>query len=191
MRQSRLRARLRSTAADQLLVLTRRSELGTRYSGYVLAVGSKWVLLARTADGEFFDGHIAFRLTDLHHVRNDTSFESRAAQLRPEWPPRIPKGLLNVDLDRTRNVLKAFGADGSIIAVQKDRRLDLMWVGVVDEIRRHWVYLREVRPTGDWKDQPLGYRLRRIAVIERNGQYLRGLADVAGTKPPATSTSKE
>jgi hypothetical protein len=179
------------------MVLRRRSEPGARYSGYVLAVGSKWVLLARVAEGGFFDGHIAFRLADLHDARDDASFESQAARLRPEWPPRIPAGLAGVGLDRTRDVLEAFGTamrepfgtDGSLIAVQKDSRPDLMWVGVVDELRRHWLYLWEVRSTGDWKDRPLGYRFRRIAVIERRGQYLRGLEDVAGTEPPTTGTA--
>lgn len=189
MRQSCVRARLQSAPADQLMVLRRRSEPGARYSGYVLAVGSKWVLLARVAEGGFFDGHIAFRLADLHDARNDASFESQAARLRPEWPPRIPAGLAGVGLDRTRDVLEAFGADGSLIAVQKTSRPDLIWIGVVDELRRHWLYLWEVRSTGDWKDRPLGYRLRGIAVIERHGQYLRGLEDVAGTEPPMTGTA--
>jgi len=167
------------------MTLRRRSEPAALYSGYVLAVGAKWVLLARVAEGGFFDGHIAFRLADLLDARNDTSFESRAARLRPEWPPRAPAGLVGVGLDRTREVLEAFGADGSLIAVQKDSRPDLMWVGVVNEVRRHWLYLWEVRSTGQWKDRPLGYRLGRIAVIERGGRYLRGLAAVAGTEPPA------
>ena len=173
------------------MVLRRRSEPGARYSGYVLAVGSKWVLLARVAEGGFFDGHIAFRLADLQDVRDDASFESQAARLRPEWPPRVPADLVGVDLDRTRNVLKAFGVDGCLVAVQQDRRPDVMWVGLVDEVRRHWVYLWEVRSTGAWEDRPLGYRLRRIAVIERSGRYLRGLTDVAGTEPPASSAAAD
>lgn len=189
MRQSRLRTRLASASADQLMVLRRRSEPAALYSGYVLAVGAKWVLLARLAEGGFFDGHIAFRLADLHDARNDASFESRAARLRPEWPPQIPAGLVGVGLDRTRDVLEAFSADASLIAVQKDSRPDQMWVGVVDEVRRHWLYLWEVRSTGEWKNRPLGYRLGSIAVIERGGRYLRGLAAVAGTEPPTTGTA--
>lgn len=175
------------------MVLRRRSEPGARYSGYVLAVGAKWVLLARVADGGFFDGHIAFRITDLKHARLDRTFESQAARLRPEWPPRAPDWLVGVDvgLDRTRDALRAFGADGALIAVQKDRRPDGLWVGIVDEIRRHWLYLWEVQPSGEWKDRPLGYRIRRIAAIERGGQYLRGLADVAGTEPPTTNTATD
>ncbi len=175
------------------MVLRRRSEPDARYSGYVLALGAKWVLLARVAEGGFFDGHVAFRLTDLRQAQLDRSFESQAARLRPEWPPRDPDWLVGVDvgLDRTRDVLKAFGADGSLIAVQKDRRPDALWVGIVDEISRHWLYLWEVRPSGEWKDRPLGYRIRRVAAIERGGQYLRGLADVAGNEPPTTSTGTD
>lgn len=164
-------------------MLRRRSERGTRYRGYVLALGRKWVLLAHIADGGFFDGQIAFRLRDLRDVRDSTSFESRAAQLRDEWPPRTPAALVAVDLDRTSGVLRAFGADGSLIGVQSDHRYDALWIGVLDEVRRHWVYLWEVDSTGEWRDRPLGYRLRRLTVIERGGQYLRGLGDVAGTTP--------
>jgi hypothetical protein len=184
--QPRIRERLRSSVADnRLVVLRRRSERGTRYQGYVLALGRKWVLLAQIADGGFFDGQIAFRLRDLRDVRNSTSFESRAARLRDEWPPRMPAALVGIDLDRTSGVLKAFGADGSLIGVQSDHRYDVLWIGVLDEVRRHWVYLWEVDSTGEWRDQPLGYRLRRLTVIERGGQYLRGLADVAGATPPS------
>lgn len=170
-------------------MLRRRSEPSARYSGYVLAIGSKWVLLAQIAEGGFFDGHIAFRLRDLLHVRNDRSFESQATKLRPEWPPRAPVGLAGADLGRTRSVLEAFGADGDLIAVQKDRQPGSLWVGTLDEVRRHWVSLLEVRPDATWHDRPLWYRLRRIAAVERGGQYLRGLADVAGTEPPGAVES--
>lgn len=55
-------------------MVRRRFEPSTRHSGYVLEVGFKWDVLARVAEGGFFDGHIAFRLADLEDVRADASF---------------------------------------------------------------------------------------------------------------------
>ncbi|MDK8173504.1 hypothetical protein QP735_13310 [Curtobacterium citreum] len=185
MKSKKIRRRLdEAVGADHVVRVVRRTERGSRYSGFVLRVGAKWVLMAPLADGGAFDGLIAIRLREVHSVRRDTTFAARAARLRPEWPPSslVPAG---IDLDTTAGVLRTIAAEGELIGIQTDQRLYALWIGLLHEVTRRWVYLHEVRPDASWRDVPLGYRLGRIDTVEAGGQYLRGLRTVAGRGPSA------
>jgi hypothetical protein len=59
----------------------------------------------------------------------------------------------------------------------------MTWIGVVDEVDKGWLRLREVRPDATWRKRPLGYRLRRITKVVISDQYLTGLSAIAGPPP--------
>ncbi|WIB65550.1 hypothetical protein [Curtobacterium sp. MCBD17_040] len=180
-----MRRRLRkAVGGDHLVLVQRKTERGVFYTGFVLALGRKWVLLARTIDGGLFNGYIAFRLTDIASVRPDSTFESRAARLRPEWPPSFPRTLDTVNLDTTAGALRTIPANGELVGVQSNHRYDALWIGVIHAVTRHWVYLHEVRPDATWHDHAAGRRLRRLTVIETDGHYIRGIRSVADSEPP-------
>jgi hypothetical protein len=63
--------RLRRAAGSRALVRIRRSPRNAdRADGVVVAVGSKWALIARTGDGGFFDGSVAIRVKDVVRVES-------------------------------------------------------------------------------------------------------------------------
>ena len=168
--------------SKSLVRISRSPRNADRVVGYVLGVGSKWVLISQTGDGGYFDGLVAIRLKEVLQVKADTSFEGRFAQTQPQWPPTAPAG---IDLGTTGGLIKSLSQVSPLIGVEQERRHSsaMEWVGVVDEVRDGWLWLHEVRPDATWHEQPLGYRLKRITKVEIADRYLTALATVAGTVP--------
>jgi hypothetical protein len=103
----------------------RASDHGVSTTGFVIAVGRKWALLAETTDGGHPDGHIAVRLSDVAKVRWEETFQVRAEQLATTWPPEAPVPLDTLDLDSTRGVLRTLVGPAQLVSVETDRlRLD-------------------------------------------------------------------
>jgi hypothetical protein len=161
-----------------LVRIVRRPEHSYRVDGFVVAVGSKWVLVSQTMDGGYFDGYVAFRLRDVRSVARDRSFESRFAATRPEWPPS-PPGV--VDLTSTKRMLRTLSATGPLIGIEKENEREATWIGQIVEIRPGWVALREVRPDARWRKKPLWYQVGAVTSASVGTHYLRGLAAIAGS----------
>lgn len=157
--------------------------------GFVVAVGRKWALVAKIASGGFFDGYTVIRVRDISRVRFDGSFQRSFSETRPEWPVSPPSGRPTPDLDSTRGMLRSFLAEGVLCALERRNKPDLLWVGVPDELTRHWLYLLEVRSDATWHARPLRYRLRTITLVNMGDQYLRALAAVAGPAPVEAGSS--
>lgn len=170
--------RLKAAREQQMLIeLSRAPKFADRKQGFVVAIGSEWVLLAQTVDAGFFDGHVAVRLGDIKSVRRDTSFQARMSRRLPEWPPSPPNS--SVDLDSTAGVLRTLGAENVLIGAEKERERTGMWIGVVFEISKRWLWLSEVRPDASWLPAPLGYKLKAITAVTVGGRYLVGLRTIA------------
>lgn len=174
---------LRRAAGSQALVQIERSPRNAdRIDGIVLAVGAKWALIADTGDGGFFEGLVALRVKDVVKVKKDLSFQERFARTQPEWPPTAPADL---DLDTTPGLLRSMSAISPLVAIEQERRFRsrMTWIGVVHEITKPWLWLREVRPDATWHKRPRGYELRRITKVSVSDRYLTALAAIAGTEP--------
>ncbi|MHA7209959.1 hypothetical protein [Arthrobacter sp. MDT1-65] len=171
--------------------IDRVSRPGQRLDGFVVAVGRKWVLLAQTMDGGFFDGYAAVRLREIAHVRPDRTFEQEFAKTRPEWPPTPLVDRPPPDLDTTSSMLWSFLAPGVLFSIERDRKYDAMWIGAPAELTRRYLYLWEVRPDATWHDVPLGYPLRSITVVRTGDHYLEGLAAIASPVPTEEFTHRE
>lgn len=175
--------RLRRAVQSKALVRIKRSPRNAdRVDGIVVAVGSKWALIAQTGDGGFFEGLVAIRVKDVVKVKKDSSFEGRFAQTQPEWPPTAPADL---DLDTTAGLIKGMSPISSLFGIEQERRFhsQMAWIGVVDEVTSGWLWLHEVRPDATWRKRPLGYKLRRITKVFISSRYLTALAAIAGTGP--------
>jgi hypothetical protein len=175
--------RLCRAAKCQALVRIKRSPRNAdQVDGIVVAVGSKWALIAHTGDGGFFEGLVAIRVKEVVTVRRDSSFEERFARAQPEWPPTAPAEL---DLDTTAGLLRGMSAISPLVAIEQERRFQspMTWIGVVDQVTRRWLWLREVRPDATWRKRPLGFKLRRITKVFISNRYLTALAAIAGTGP--------
>ncbi|MBU2665468.1 hypothetical protein KOI35_18330 [Actinoplanes bogorensis] len=179
MASSQLR---RAVASRKLVRVGRSPRNADRVDGYVVAVGSKWALIAQVGDGGFFEGLVAVRVKDVVKVRTDRSFAGRFARTRPEWPPTAPPGL---DLDTTAGLIAGLSAISPLVGIEQERRFhtEMSWIGVVHEVARPWLWLREVRPDATWCKRPHGYRLRHITQVFVDDRYLTGLAAIAGTSP--------
>ncbi|WP_341994641.1 hypothetical protein [Microbacterium sp. LWH7-1.2] len=181
----KIRAALHDAIGSEKLVrLDRASRPSQVIDGFVVAVGRGWALLQRTMDGGFFDGHLAIRLDEIRGVREDSSFESTFARSRPEWPPAPPVPDTELDLDSTTRMLTSLLRAGELFGIERNRKYDAKWIGVPNELTRHWLYMWEVRPDASWHEKPLGYRIRTITMVTINDHYQRALAVVAG-QPPA------
>lgn len=175
----RTRTKLREAIGKQRIVrVERKPKFADRLNGFVVLVGKRWALLARTSDGGFFDGYIAFRVRDVKQIKSDRTFESAYARTQPEWPPMCPSEL---GLDGTADVLEGLGHGGALVGIQKEDERTAMWIGKLDEVRKKIVYLHEVRPDATWHPAPLGYKLKAITTVEVGTHYLVGLAAIAGS----------
>lgn len=179
----RMRRLSAAIGADELVRVERHAEPAALYTGFVLAVGQRWALLARTAEGGHPDGHIAFRLRDVGAVRRDTSFESRAAKMLPSWPRSAPVALESLDLDTTRGMLQTLVPQDELVAVQYRDVAAGLSVGLVERVSRHHLALVEIGPDASWDDEPTSSRSHRLSVVEIGSRYLQSLAMVAAAAP--------
>ena len=180
MQRDKIRRRLMAAIGEGTLVrVARDAEPAALYTGFVLAVGRKWVLLARTADGGHGDGRIAFRLRDIKAVRWDTSFESRAARMLPSWPRLAPVPLDTLDLDRTRGMLETLVAPSQLVAIQFQNLGAGLSVGLMERLTPHHLVLREIAPDASWDEDLTHSRMGRLSVVETGSRYLQSLEMVA------------
>lgn len=175
-----IRKRLSGALVEQVLVrIDLHPKHSDRLDGFVVGIGKKWILIAATMDGGYFDGYRAFRLNDVERVRRDTSFEGRFARTQPEWPPSSPP----VDLDSTAGLVAALAACSPLIGIEKANERRAIWIGTLHKAGRKWTWLHEVAPDGSWDDKPLGYKTRRITNVQIGTHYLTALAEVADDQP--------
>ena len=182
--QKKIRSRLHDAIGGEKLLRLRRVSRPSQFiEGFIVAVGREWALLQRTMDGGFFDGHVAIRVDEIAAVREDLSFESTFARTQPEWPPAPPHHDIHIDLDTTSGMLATFLRSGELFGIERNKKYDATWIGVPNELRRHWLYMWEVRPDASWHEEPLGYRIRSITMVTLDNHYQRALAAIAGPAP--------
>jgi len=171
---------LRAIDEQHIIRVERTPKFADRVDGFVVGVGEEWALLARSSDGGFFNGYVAFRVRDVKRIRRDKTFETTFAKTQPEWPPTQPQ---DVTLNSTSEVIEGLARGGALIGIQKENEREALWIGTLEELRKRVVYLHEVRPDATWHPAPLGYKLTAITAVEVGTHYLRGLVAIAGTGP--------
>ncbi|MEY9851552.1 hypothetical protein ABH923_001230 [Leifsonia sp. EB41] len=163
--------------------IERRSRPGSTIDGFVLVVGRDWVLLSKTTEGGYFDGHAAIRISDIKRARPDRSFQSDFARTQPDWPPSLPLRREDLDLDSTKSMLRSLLVAGHMIGIERDLRVEAIWIGVPDGLTKKFLYLWEVTPQATWHEAPLGYKLKTIRTVIFDDRYQTALAAMAGNSP--------
>jgi len=165
-----------------------RVERAHRYSdpldGFVVSIGNKWAVLARTIDGGYFDGYVAFRLSDVTDVSQEHGFEPTFARRLPEWPAVLDP---EFDLSSIEDVLQSMASRSPLIAIEKERERPAMWIGEIDDIDNDRLWLMEVRRKATWRKNSRGYKLRAITAVSIETHYLTALAAIAGRAPVSSA----
>jgi hypothetical protein len=175
---------LKSIAEQQMVRVERKPRFADRLDGFVLAVGKRWALMARTSEGGYFDGSVAFRMKDVGRLTVDQSFQPTFARTQPEWPP---SAVTTFELDTISELLKGLADVDTLVGIEKDEERSAIWIGRLDEVDVKTVWLHEVRPNASWHDVPRGYKLKAITTVSVGSRYLTALAAVSGTEPSAAA----
>jgi hypothetical protein len=177
--------KLRAAIDKQHIVrVERKPKYADRLDGFVVLVGERWALMARTSDGGFFNGFVAFRIRDVTRIKKDRTFETEFAKTQPEWPPAYPH---DIRLRTTADVIEGMSLGTMLMGLKKENERSAIWIGKFDEIIKRWVYLLEVHPDATWYAAPLGYQLKAITSVEIGSHYLVGLTAIAGDPPAMES----
>ena len=178
---SSIREKLERALGTQTLVrIDRKPKTADHYDGFVVGVGTKWLLLRREVDGGHPDGFIAVRLRDVKRVRRDRSFSTRVAESLASWPPVLPPGVV---LDSTAGLLSSAGATRLLIGIEREALLDgAMWVGQFVAVDDKRLWMNELDTKARWRKKQRGYRLKDITTVQFDGRYLASL-ELAADKP--------
>lgn len=172
-----------TTATDtrRLIRLTRRFE-ASAITGYVLAVGSRFFLLALVNDRIRFDGFECFRIKDLLSVEADpyADFAETALRRRGEKKPRKPK----IGLDSAAELIISAGKAFPLITLHMEKRApEVCYIGCVHEVTAEKVALQCITPHAKWEDKPTLFPLTKITRVSFGGGYEEALHLVGGNTP--------
>jgi enamine deaminase RidA (YjgF/YER057c/UK114 family) len=170
-----VRHQLKRCRDDRRLVTIDRSiKRAAETTGFVVAVGARWVLLEATRDRGYPDGFIAVRIADINDIRREPVFEDFA---RSQCSAAAPHG---IELDTTNGLLRSLGQQFPLVGIERERKLrDGRWIGVFLEARGGWVHLREIRPDASWDKHSSGYRTKSVTLVAAGDDYARALLRIA------------
>jgi hypothetical protein len=157
---------------------------GDVIQGYVVAVGTKWLLLHALGGSVFLEGHCALRIADVVSVRRPANrrFVRRAIELDGQWPPCAPTG--TVALDTTRGLIESLARLSPLVTVHTERRHPgICYIGVPQAYPQGSVELLDITSKASWVDKPRRWRLRDITRVEIGGPYERALYEIGGPPP--------
>ena len=176
--------RLRDALTTQKqVVLLARHDPEFRIEGFVVQLGEKWVLIARTRDGGHFNGHSLVRIRSVLRVYGGRSFEAVFARTLPNWPPQPLEHANTVDLDTTKGMLETAVPADKMVGLEFSHRPGAMNIGRITGIASRRVVLQEVDPAAQWSAETSTWRISRIVALTMGYEYQRALASVAGTPP--------
>lgn len=185
-----VRAKLEACMADHVLVRLERTIPGASLPwGYIVAVGSKWVVLQVVDDGIYLDGYSAVRARDVAKVRRSKSgkFVMTALTTKGQWPPAPPAA--DVDLSSTRGLLTSAAAAAPLTTVFLERREEgICYIGAHLTVDGGWCELTLVTPKATWLSRARRYRLKDLTRVDSGGGYEGALWTVGGPKLPPLST---
>jgi hypothetical protein len=149
--------------------------------GFVVGLGKKWVLIARTMDGGYPDGLTAVRIEDVAKISKDRSFQTKFALSQMQPGPDV---LAKIDLDRTSGLISSMSSLTALVAVERDLvRTGATWIGRYAGKNGKWFGLLEVGPDAAWGKKPVGYRIKDVTSVSIDSHYLTALASIAPEAP--------
>lgn len=182
-----LTSRLDRARIEHLFVTVRLSiDDAEDVSGFVVDLGTTWVLLAVLTDARALDGFAAVRLKHIAKVKvakRGRDLERRILEARGQWPLEIP----DVRLDRTAQMLVDLAdlAPERVVAVHQERLSPgRFFLGRFVGIDAGEVELHDLGPDATWADdEHERYALRDLTGVHVGDAYTAGLLLVADPSP--------
>ncbi|MBA8794038.1 hypothetical protein FHX74_001643 [Friedmanniella endophytica] len=183
-RKKRVADLTRAMRRHDCLRLERRIKGCDSLDAYVVAIGSKWVLLAVPTDGSP-DGYVAVRIDDIKGLYWDPSnrFVRRSLQAQSVWPLEAPRH--PIDLDHgVQQLVDSIAAHSDLVTIHPElRRTNVCYIGRPHKWGRRNLRLHEVDIEGRWKPKAQRHRTDTITRVDFGRTYEKNLAIVAGPQP--------
>lgn len=178
--------RLRNAQEAQDLVWVKRAGRGwDRREGYVLEVGSSWLLMATLDDRVRPDGFSMLRVKDVVTVTRGKSHDRlfrRSLEMHGDWPPARPAS--DVNLTSTSELIRSLSTQFPLLSLfTEDIRPTVCFIGSVTTVTDRFVDMVDITTQGDWETNLTRRKLPDITRVDVGGGYERALADVAGPPP--------
>ena len=174
--------RLALADRDVLVQFTRPLEAGS-VTGYILAAGPRFFLLAFVDEYIRFNGFQCFRLQDVRNLQvpaKNAAFVEAALKLRGQRKPRTPR----ISVQSLQELLRTAGRLFPIVTIQRERvNPDVCHIGSVLSVTESEVSLLEIDPDACWEKHALSYRTAQITRIDFGGDYEQALSLVGGPAP--------
>jgi hypothetical protein len=171
--------RLALAGKNVLVQFTRSVEEGS-ITGYALAVGPQFFLLALVDDNIRLNGFLCLRSQDVRNLQipaKRVAFIETALKLRGERRPRIPA----VVVDSIQELLRTAGHLFPVITIHRERVAPgVCHIGRVVAVSNSEVSLVEIGTDARWDEGPLSYRIKEITRVDFGGDYEEALTLVGG-----------
>ena len=166
----------------------RRGRRLDKLNGVVTSVGRKWMSMTIDYDAGF-NGFAVLRVRDVVKVETQSgqAFMRGAWTAEGNWP--VPC-LEDVDLDRTRDVLRSLGRQFPLLTVHYEHDdPDACMIGTPVAFRRKKFDLVTIDTNAEWDDNPFIFSYREVSRIGVGGGYERRLLNIGGPPPSLQADS--
>ena len=179
---------LKAALAEHSLIKLWREEFDEHPDlGYILALGSKLLLLHLVSSEVRFNGFSVLRLGDLSHLEfpyERAAFVERVLELRGEEDPTVSE----VSLQTMATALDSVRELHPLVTIQREEiEPDVCHIGRVLRVTRSTVHLHEIDPSAEWESEYTPYRIGKITRLDFGGAYEEALRLAAA--PPSDDLS--
>jgi len=156
--------------------------------GYVLALGSKLLLLHLLSPEVRFNGFSVLRLGDLSRLQfpyQGAAFVERVFELRGEEVSPKP----GISLQTMGEALRSAGELFPLVTIHREAiDPEVCNIGRVLRVTRSTVHLHEINPGAEWDSEYTPYRIGAITRLDFGGGYEEALWLAAPAPPDGLST---
>ena len=179
-----VRAQLREALEQRSPLRVLRERISQNWiHGYVIALTSKFCLIAEVSDAMRFDGFIAVAVSDISVVEEDPGreFVERALALNEEAVPSLP----DLRLIDWQTIAESAAKQTPMISLNMldPDAGEVSYVGRLVGNEDDALVLQEVDPNAKWYPDTGAYEFQGIGSISFGTAYMLMLAQVAGVPP--------
>jgi len=181
----------RAQQRADLVTIKRAIEGADAVTGYVVGVGSHWVLVNVLEAGDT-NGWIAVARSDIRLVETaaGASFVRRGLEHRRSWPPAAPD--VDLELSGIGVLLASAAAAFSILTFYAERADPTRChIGHPSGLTPDELVWQELTPTASWAEEASLWPLSVITRVDLGGQYERALAHASYLRSLSASTTPQ
>jgi len=186
-REEKLRERLMQAQEKKSIISFSRGFEPGSFTGYVMALGPKFFVLASLDDGFKFENYVCLRIRDIEDLEAPAKYEAfynDVRRLRGDKFPPSPK----LDLTSAASIL--YSARKSLVTIHREKlNPDTCVIGYGLSDNAKILEFLEIGPDAKWDETPSYLRIKDITRIDLPGPYEEALLLVGG-KPEALRKKK-